>query len=81
MPLTIGNNMNIDQIFDMAGINEHDARELICKIRESINFKDFTEQEHRLIYSLASADLLDPSTTRTLILLYSMQTLGEAKYE
>jgi len=69
--------MNADVLFDMAGINEHDAKELMCKVRESIDLTDFTAKEHRLIYSLAGADLLDPSTTRALVMLYAKETLGD----
>ena len=69
--------MNANVLFDMAGINKDEARELMFKVSESVDLKDFTPKEHRLIYSLAGADLLDPSTTRALVLLYSMQTLGD----
>ena len=47
------------------------------KRSESVDLKDFTPKEHRLIYSLAGADLLDSSTTRALVMLYAKETLGD----
>jgi predicted ATPase with chaperone activity len=64
-------------LFDMAGINESEARELMFKVNESIDLTDFTPKEHRLIYSLAGADLLDSSTTRALVMLYAKEMLGD----
>jgi len=69
--------MNADVLFDMAGINKDEARELMFKVSESVDLKDFTQKEHRLIYSLAGADLLDSSTTRALVMLYAKETLGD----
>ena len=69
--------MNADVLFDMAGINESEAKELMFKVSESVDLKDFTAKEHRLIYSLAGADLLDSSTTRALVMLYAKETLGD----
>ena len=69
--------MNADVLFDMAGINESEAKKLIFKVSESVDLKDFTPKEHRLIYSLAGADLLDSSTTRALVMLYAKETLGD----
>ena len=69
--------MDADVLFDMAGINKDEARELMFKVSESVDLKDFTPKEHRLIYSLAGADLLDSSTTRALVMLYAKETLGD----
>ena len=41
--------MNADVLFDMAGINKDEARELMFKVSESVDLKDFTPKEHRLI--------------------------------
>ena len=64
-------------LFDMAGINESEARELMFKVNESIDLTNFNPKEHRLIYSLAGADLLDSSTIRALVMLYAKETLGD----
>ena len=69
--------MNANVLFDMAGINESEAKKLMFKVSESVDLKDFTAKEHRLIYSLAGADLLDSSTTRALVMLYAKETLGD----
>jgi len=69
--------MDADVLFDMAGINKDEARELMFKVSESVDLTDFTPKEHRLIYSLAGADLLDSSTTRALVMLYAKETLGD----
>jgi len=74
MPLTIGDNMNI---YDLAGVNEREAMDLEYKINDSLDLSEFTDREHRLIYQLAGADLLNSSTTRGLVMLYAKNIIQE----
>lgn len=64
-------------IYELANIDENEARELEFKISDSIDLWEFTPKEHKLIYKLAGADLLNSSTTRALVMLYAKQTIGE----
>jgi len=64
-------------IYDLAQVNESDVRELEYKLFESMNINEFTEDEHKLIYKLAGSDLLTSTMSRTLVLLYSKNQIGE----
>ena len=64
-------------IYDLAQVNESDVRDLEYKLFESMNINEFTDREHRLIYQLAGADLLNSSTTRGLVMLYAKNIIQE----
>jgi len=64
-------------IYDIAGVNEKEAMDLEFKINDSLDLSEFTDREHRLIYQLAGADLLNSSTTRGLVMLYAKNIIQE----
>ena len=68
----IGDNMSV---FKLTDIDEIKARDLMYKVQDSINLNNITNEEHNLIYKLAGYDLLDSSTTRTLVMLYSSERI------
>jgi hypothetical protein len=51
--------------------------DLEYKINDSLDLSEFTDREHRLIYQLAGADLLNSSTTRGLVMLYAKNIIQE----
>lgn len=67
-------------IYELADIDESKARNLEFKIADSIDLWDFSDEDHRLIYKLAGADLLNSSTTRALVMLYAKDKTKD-KYE
>jgi hypothetical protein len=46
------------------------------KIMNSLNLKNFSNKEHKLIHKLAGADLLTSSITRALVLLYTNRVMN-----
>ena len=64
-------------IYDLAQVNESDAKELEYKLFECIDINEFTEDDHKLIYKLAGSDLLTSTMSRTLVLLYSKHMIED----
>ncbi len=63
-------------IYELADINQNEAKDLELKIMNSLNLKDFSNKEHKLIHKLAGADLLTSSITRALVLLYTNRVMN-----
>lgn len=64
-------------IYDLAQVNESDAKELEYKLFDCVDIKEFTEDDHKLIYKLAGSDLLTSTMSRTLVLLYSKHMIED----
>ena len=64
-------------IYDLAQVNESDAKELEYKLFECMDINEFTEDDHKLIYKLAGSDLLTSTMSRTLVLLYSKHMIED----
>jgi len=64
-------------LFKLIGVNTEEVLQLQFKINESENLDNFTKKDYELIYKLSGGDLLSPSTTRNLVMLYSKEKIDD----
>lgn len=68
--------MNLSQnLLKLIGVDTEEVLQLQFKISESENLDNFTKKDYKLIYKLSGGDLLSPSTTRALVMLYSKEKI------
>jgi hypothetical protein len=71
-----GRNKNLlKNLFELIGVDKEEVLQLQFKISESENLDNFTKKDYELIYKLSGGDLLIPSTTRALVMLYSKEKI------
>ena len=62
-------------LYKLIGVDKEEVLQLQFKISESENLNNFTKKDYELIYKLSGGDLLNPSATRALVMLYSKEKI------